>query len=82
MSMLLRMPNEESETVAKVIGNSSKVYETVPAAIYYYLKSGGNPLKAIKYSLGGNVSDIAIMASSLLLLNQVLVIKSLGQYIL
>ncbi len=62
-----KLLNEEPKTVAKVIGNSSKAYEAVPAAIYCYLRSGGNPLKAIKYSvsLGGNVSDIAIMASSL-----------------
>ena len=62
-----KLLNEEPKTVAKVIGNSSKAYEAVPAAIYCYLKSGGDALKAIKYSisLGGDVSDIAIMASSL-----------------
>ena len=67
---LLAIPkllNEEPVTVAKVIGNSSRAYEAVPAAIYCYLKSGGNPVRAIKYSvsLGGDVSDIAVMSASL-----------------
>ncbi len=67
---LLAIPkllNEEPVTVAKVIGNSSRAYEAVPAAIYCYLKSGGDPVRAIKYSvsLGGDVSDIAVMSASL-----------------
>lgn len=62
-----KLLNEEPITVAKVIGNSSKAYEAVPAAIYCYLKSEGDPMRAIKYSvsLGGDVSDIAIMSASL-----------------
>ncbi|MCD6428877.1 MAG: ADP-ribosylglycohydrolase family protein [Desulfurococcales archaeon] len=67
---LLAIPkllDEEPITVAKVIGNSSRAYEAVPAAIYCYLKSGGDPVRAIKYSvsLGGDVSDIAVMSASL-----------------
>ncbi|HDI02065.1 MAG TPA: ADP-ribosylglycohydrolase family protein [Ignisphaera sp.] len=53
--------------VAKTLGNTSASHESTVTAIYIFIKSQGDALKALAYSIsvGGDVDSIAAMALSL-----------------
>ncbi len=53
--------------VARQLGNTAAAHESVAAALYVYIASDGDPVKAVLYaiSIGGDVDSIASMAASL-----------------
>ncbi|AEM39435.1 Poly(ADP-ribose) glycohydrolase [Pyrolobus fumarii 1A] len=67
LELIQELIDASPERVAKVIGNGSAAFESIPAAVYVLVRARGDPVRSIAYalSLGGDTDSIAALASSL-----------------
>ncbi len=67
IKILAKLLNKKPKDVVKVLGNGSLAHSSIPTALYCFIRSEGDPTKALlcSISLGGSVSGRAIMAVTL-----------------